>query len=83
MPSPESPLRVPSAMLLLGFGAALRRSELVGLRIGDAQLAPGRDLTVLVRRWKTDQHGRGTAGRDLGQPGGPPSPAPPRRSRGG
>jgi site-specific recombinase XerC len=41
---PESPLGVPSrAMLLLGFGAALRRSELVGLRIGDAQLAPGRD----------------------------------------
>ena len=45
-------------MLLLGFGAAPRRSELVGLRIGDVQRVPGRGLTVLVRRSKTDQHGR-------------------------
>src|SRR4051794_6252652 len=34
LPSPESPLGIRSrAMLLLGFGAALRRSELVGLKI--------------------------------------------------
>ena len=46
-------------MLLLGFGAALRRSELVGLRIGDVERVPGRGLTVLVRRSKTDQYGRG------------------------
>src|SRR3954454_12241005 len=60
LPSPESPLGIRNrAMLLLGFGAALRRSELVGLRIGDVQLVPGRGLTVLVRRSKTDQYGRG------------------------
>ncbi len=60
LPSPDSPLGIRNrAMLLLGFGAALRRSELVGLAIGDVQLVPGRGLTVLVRRSKTDQHGRG------------------------
>ena len=60
LPSPESPLGIRNrAMLLLGFGAALRRSELVGLRIGDVQPVPGRGVTVLVRRSKTDQHGRG------------------------
>ena len=60
LPSPESPLGIRNrAMLLLGFAGALRRSELVSLRIGDVQLVPGRGLTVLVRRSKTDQHGRG------------------------
>ena len=47
------------AMLLLGFGAALRRSELVALRIGDVEPVPGRGLRLLVRRSKTDQHGKG------------------------
>lgn len=47
------------AMLLLGFGAALRRSELVALRLGDTEPVPGRGLRLLVRRSKTDQHGRG------------------------
>ena len=47
------------AMLLLGFGAALRRSELVALRLGDIEPVPGRGLRLLVRRSKTDQHGRG------------------------
>ncbi len=47
------------AMLLLGFGAALRRSELVALRLGDVEPVPGRGLRLLVRRSKTDQHGRG------------------------
>ena len=46
------------AMLLLGFGAALRRSELVALAIGDVTVE-SRGLSVLVRRGKTDQHGRG------------------------
>lgn len=60
LPSPDSPLGIRNrTMLLLGFGAALRRSELVGLRLGDVQLVPGRGLTVLVQRSKTDQHGRG------------------------
>lgn len=47
------------AMLLLGFGAALRRSELVALTIGDAEIVPGRGLRLLIRRSKTDQQGRG------------------------
>ncbi len=47
------------AMLLLGFGAALRRSELVALKLGDVVTVPGRGLRVLVRRSKTDQHGHG------------------------
>jgi integrase len=46
-------------MLLLGFGAALRRSELVALQIGDAEPMLGRRLRLLVRRSKADQHGRG------------------------
>jgi site-specific recombinase XerD len=47
------------AMLLLGFGAALRRSELVALQLGDVATVPGRGLRLLVRRSKTDQHGQG------------------------
>lgn len=47
------------AMLLLGFGAARRRSELVGLAIGDVAPVPGRGLMLTVRRSKTDQQGRG------------------------
>ena len=46
-------------MLLLGFGAALRRSELVALTMGDAEIVPGRGIKLLVRRSKTDQQGRG------------------------
>jgi integrase len=47
------------AMLLLGFGAALRRSELVALRLGDLETILNRGVRVLVRRSKTDQHGQG------------------------
>jgi len=47
------------AMLLLGFGAALRRSELVGLALGDVERVPDRGLLLTVRRSKTDQHGVG------------------------
>jgi len=47
------------AMLLLGFGAALRRSELVALQLGEVTPVPGRGLRVLVRRSKTDQRGHG------------------------
>jgi site-specific recombinase XerD len=47
------------AMLLLGFGAALRRSELVDLKICDVSIEAGRGLTVLIRRSKTDQFGVG------------------------
>ena len=47
------------AMLLLGFGAALRRSELVALHLGDVTVVPNRGLRLLIRRSKTDQHGAG------------------------
>ena len=47
------------AMLLIGFGAALRRTEIVALTIGDIEVVENRGLSVLVRRSKTDQHGRG------------------------
>lgn len=60
LPSPASPLGVRNrAMLLLGFGAALRRSELVALQLGDHEPVSGRGVRLLVRRSKTDQHGRG------------------------
>jgi site-specific recombinase XerD len=59
-PSPATPLGARDrAMLLLGFGAALRRSELVALTLGDVETVPGRGLRIVVRRSKTDQHGQG------------------------
>jgi hypothetical protein len=47
------------AMLLIGFGAGLRRSELVVLTVGDVAIVPGRGLTVFVARAKSDQQGEG------------------------
>jgi integrase len=47
------------AMLLVGFGGALRRSELVGLTLGDVELVEGRGVIVMISRSKTDQHGAG------------------------
>lgn len=46
------------ALLLVGFGAALRRSELVGLDVGDVTIEE-RGLVVHLRRSKTDQQGEG------------------------
>jgi len=60
------------AMLLLGFGAALRRSELVALQLGDVERVPGRGGRVLVRRSKTDQHGQG---QEIAVWGNPAEPA--------
>lgn len=57
---PSSPVGARDrAMMLLGFGAALRRSELVGLLVGDVRPEPGRGLIVTIRRSKTDQLGSG------------------------
>src|SRR5579862_3014244 len=54
------------ALILLGFAGAFRRSELVGLDVGDCTF--GKDgLTVTLRRSKTDQIG---AGRKVGIPYG-------------
>src|SRR3989442_4717742 len=66
------------ALLLLGFAGAFRRSELVGLDVGDVrQTADG--LVVTVRRSKTDQEG---AGREVGIPfGSTPATCPVRAVR--
>jgi integrase len=46
------------AMLLIGFAAALRRSELVALQIQDVQFVT-EGLVLVIRRSKTDQTGAG------------------------
>jgi site-specific recombinase XerD len=59
-PAGENPIGARDrAMLLIGFGAALRRSELVALTIGDVETIPGRGLMLTIGRSKTDQHGAG------------------------
>jgi len=59
-PAADTPLGARDrALLLLGFGAALRRSELVGLTLGDVEIVPGRGLRMLIRRSKTDPRGAG------------------------
>lgn len=47
------------ALLLVGFAAALRRSELVALDVADVAFVT-EGLVVTLRRAKTDQEGRGT-----------------------
>lgn len=54
------------ALLLVGFAAALRRSELVGLDVEDLE-ENGDGLVVRIRRGKTDQEGEG---RKVGIPRG-------------
>ena len=46
------------ALLLVGFAGAFRRSELVGLDVGDVRFNRA-TMTVTVRRSKTDQEGAG------------------------
>jgi site-specific recombinase XerD len=59
-PPGETPLGARDrAMLLLGFGAALRRSELVSLALGDVETVPDRGLLLTIARSKTDQVGAG------------------------
>ncbi len=53
-----------TALLLIGFASALRRSELVSLNVDDIQFT--KDGTIIrLRRCKTDQEGRG---RDIAIP---------------
>lgn len=47
-----------AAMLIVGFAAALRRSELTGLDVGDLQESD-EGLLVVIRRSKTDPFGAG------------------------
>jgi len=56
---PLSPIGVRDRVILtLGMGGALRRSELAALEVRDVERrADG--LVVLIRRSKTDQHGKG------------------------
>jgi integrase len=59
-PLPDHRTGCPRArILLLGFGAALRRSELVGLALGDVECVPDKGLLLTIGRSKTDQHGIG------------------------
>ena len=52
---PGTPLGLRNrAILLAGFGGALRRSEIVALNIGDVELIDGRGVVLTVRRSKTD-----------------------------
>ncbi len=46
------------ALILIGFAAALRRSELVDLKVNDVELGPDGAL-ITIRRSKTDQEGQG------------------------
>ena len=67
-PSPDTPLGARDrAMLLLSFGAALRRSELVALTLGDVETVPGRGIKLLIRRQDRPARRR-PAIADLGQP---------------
>lgn len=52
------------SLLLVGFGAALRRSELAALGVRDVTVED-RGIVIHVRRSKTDQEG---TGRDIGIP---------------
>jgi integrase len=54
------------ALLLIGFAGALRRSELVGLDVGDIELVR-QGIILHLRRSKTDQEGEG---RKIGIPFG-------------
>jgi site-specific recombinase XerD len=54
-----------SALLLIGFAGALRRSELVALRVEDLRFEAQRGVVLIIRRSKTDQEG---AGQEIGIP---------------
>ncbi|MFC9556067.1 site-specific integrase [Rhodococcus sp. NPDC056960] len=49
-----------SALILMGFAGAFRRSELVGLSGGDVRVHRHDGVHVQLRRSKTDQEGEGT-----------------------
>lgn len=60
------------ALLLIGFGAALRRSEVVALDIADVTVAP-EGLRIVIRRSKGDQEGEGQVVA-IGRTGSPTCP---------
>jgi integrase len=54
-----------AAILLLGFSAALRRSEIVALEVRDLRFTAPEGVVVTLRKSKTDQEGEG---REIGVP---------------
>lgn len=60
------------ALLLLGFAAALRRSELAGLEVADLE-ATAKGVLVTIRRSKTDQ---AAVGQEVAVPFGQPGTCP-------
>lgn len=57
---PDTPLgRRNRALLLTGFGAALRRSEIVALNAGDVRFVAGKGVVLTIRRSKTDVTAKG------------------------
>lgn len=59
---PDSPLGWRNrAILLTGFGGALRRSEIVALDAGDVAFIEGKGVVLTIRRSKSDQQGAGAA----------------------
>ncbi len=57
---PDSAIgRRDKALVLTGFGGALRRSELVGLRVRDLTFNPDKSLTITIPSSKTDQLAEG------------------------
>ena len=58
LPGPDPATLRDRAVLLVGFVGALRRSELVGLNVGDL-VADERGYLLRLGRTKTDQEGRG------------------------
>jgi integrase len=49
------------ALLLTGFGGALRRSEIVALNTGDVEFVGGKGVVLTIRSSKTDPYGAGDA----------------------
>lgn len=46
------------AVLLVGFASGMRRSEIVALNVDDLTITEA-DMTIMIRRSKTDKSGRG------------------------
>lgn len=59
---PDLPGLRDKAIILLGFGVAMRRSEIVALDVSDFESMPDGRARVHIRRSKTDQVGKGLTG---------------------